>query len=536
VGAEEPKARGRARIGRAVGLVSALTMLSRLLGLVREQLFAALLGAGFYSDAYQTAFRIPNLLRDLFAEGALSAAFVPTFTDVLTNQSKKDAFRLASRLMTLLVLVLAVVVAAGILFAGPIVAALSPGFLAIPGKAALAARLTRIMMPFLPLVSMAAVAMGMLNAQERFGAPALSSSMFNLVTIACGAGFFILGWPPERVVVGWSVAVLVGGAAQYLIQVPPLGRQGFRFQPELAPSDPGLRRIGRLMAPATVGLAAVQINIFVGSIFASRQDGGISWISYAFRLLYLPIGLFGVAIGTIATTGLAKRAAERDMAGMRETLNHALRLVGFLTIPSTVGLAVLSGPIVRLLYQHGRFKLYDTRQTAAAVQCYAIGLFAYSAVKVLAPAFYALDRARVPVVASLSAVVTNAGLNLALYRQLGFMGVALGTSVGALVNFGVLAVRLQKEVGGIRGAGLGGALIKMTAASMVMGAAAYGTAMGLEALPLRGIAFKLVTCIGPILVGTFVYAAITHLLGLEEIKEIAAFARKRLRPPRPSAP
>jgi putative peptidoglycan lipid II flippase len=285
------------------------------------------------------------------------------------------------------------------------------------------------------------------------------------------------------------------------------------------------------MAPATVGLAAVQINIFVGSIFASRQDGGISWISYAFRLLYLPIGLFGVAIGTIATTGLAKRAAERDMAGMRETLNHALRLVGFLTIPSTVGLAVLSGPIVRLLYQHGRFKLYDTRQTAAAVECYAIGLFAYSAVKVLAPAFYALDRARVPVVASLSAVVTNAGLNLALYRQLGFMGVALGTSVGALVNFGVLAVRLQKEVGGIRGAGLGRALVKMCAASVVMGAAAYSTALGLEALPLRGIALKLVTCIGPILVGTFVYAAVARLLGLEEIKEITAFARRRLRLP-----
>ena len=517
-------------MARAAGLVSALTLVSRVLGLLREQLFAALLGAGFYSDAYQIAFRIPNLLRDLFAEGALSAAFVPTFTDYLTNRSRAQAYRLANLLMTLLAVTLGALVVLGVVMAHPLVGALAPGFADYAGKTELCVRLTRIMLPFLPLVSFAAVAMGMLNAQERYGAPATASSMFNLVTIGAGVAFYVAGLPPVETVVGWSIAVLAGGAAQYLIQVPALVRAGWRYRPLLSVRDQGLRRIFRLMAPATVGLAAVQINIVVNSIFASRQQGAASWLNYAFRLLYLPIGVFGVAIGTIAATGLARRAAERDMPGLQRTLRQALRLVGFLTIPSTFGLIALGQPIIRLLFEHGRFKPADTGPTAAALLYYSVGLFAYSAVKVLAPAFYALERPRVPVLGSVASVATNLVLNVALYPVLEFRGVALGTSLGAIVNCAILTVAFQKTVGGVRGGGVGRALAKVTLAAAVMGALAFLTAAGLEHLVgTRGIVAKLLTCLVPIGVGIGVYAACARALRLEEMDDILGLLRKRLR-------
>ena len=300
---------------RAAGLVSALTLLSRVLGLVREQVFAALLGAGLHADAFQIAFRIPNLLRDLFAEGALSAAFVPTYARVLKEEGRDAAHRLASRLFTLLAVVLGVLVVVGIVFARPLVALLAPGFDQVPGKIELTVLLTRVMLPFLPLVSFAAVAMGMLNAEERFGPPAFAPAMFNVVAILWGVGLWASGFDAAQVAIGWAIGTLLGGIAQFVIQVPPLRAKGWRFVPDWAPGDPGIRRIGSLMGPATIGLAAVQVNIFVNSIFASHEPGAVSWLEYAFRILYLPIGIFGVAVGTVATSGLARRAAEATWTG-----------------------------------------------------------------------------------------------------------------------------------------------------------------------------------------------------------------------------
>src|SRR5712691_8334764 len=424
---------------KAAGLVSALTLLSRVLGLVREQVFAALLGAGFYADAFNTAFRIPNLLRDLFAEGALSAAFVPTYTRALHEGGAARAHQLASRLLTLLAVVLGAVVALGLVFARPLVHAIAPGFEAVPGKTETTVVLTRVMLPLLPLVSFAAVTMGMLNAQERFAMPALSPAMFNLVTIGWGVVLWRMGFEPARVAIGWAVGTLLGGAAQLLVQVPPLWREGWRFRPEWAPRDPGLRAIARLMAPATVGLAAVQVNIFVGQIFASHERSAVSWLQYAFRILYLPIGVFGVAVGTIATTGLARRAAAGDMDGLRDTLGRAVSLVSFLAVPASVGLMVLAVPIVRLLFERGRFHATDTRGTAAALALYSIGLVAYTGVKVLAPAFYALGTPRVPLVASAAAVATNVAVIVTLHPSLGHRAIALGQAVGMLLSVTVLA-------------------------------------------------------------------------------------------------
>jgi len=266
-----------ARIARAAGLVSGLTLVSRVFGLVREQVFAALLGAGFHSDAFRIAFRIPNLLRDLFAEGALSAAFIPTYARTVTREGRPAAHALANRLLTALTAVLAVVVVLGLAFADEIVATLAPGYDDVPGKAPLTVLLTRIMMPFLPLVSFAAVAMGMLNAEERFGVPALSPTMFNLVTIGWGALLWAMGLPLDQVVIGWAAGTLLGGLAQFLVQVPTLRRSGWRFRPEWAPRDPGLRRIAGLMLRLPPAFRELAGQMHAGfQVVADAAQGGAS--------------------------------------------------------------------------------------------------------------------------------------------------------------------------------------------------------------------------------------------------------------------
>lgn len=518
---------GRAAL-RATGLVSALTLASRLLGLVREQVFAALLGAGLYTDAFNVAFRIPNLLRDLFAEGALSAAFVPTYTRVLQQGGREDAHRLARSLFTLLAVVMSALVLLGIGFAGPLVSLLAPGYAAVPGKAEFTAVLTRVMMPFLPLVSFAAVAMGMLNAEERFGFPAFAPAMFNVVSVLWGLGLWATGFPPEAVALGWSLGTLLGGAAQFLIQVVPLRKMGFRYQPEWAPGDPALRRIGALMAPATVGLAAVQINIFVNSYFASFEPGAVSWLAYAFRILYLPIGIFGVAAGTVATTSLAKSAAVGDLPGLRATLRRSLLFLAFLTLPATAGLVVLARPVVRLLYERGRFGPEATEGTAAALVFYAIGLVAYTSVKVLAPAFYALGAPRVPLLASGLAVLTNVGVNLALYGGYGFRAVALGTSLGSIANAGLLVLVLERRVGGLLTRDLLGRIGRMVLAALAMTLllAPLSTALAAR-FGTRGLTAQGLTGLLPVGLGVLAYLALTHLLRVPEAGALIGLVRRR---------
>ena len=519
----------RNRIARAVGLVSGLTLVSRLLGLVREVVFAALIGAGFHSDAFRVAFRIPNLLRDLFAEGALSAALVPTYARALGEEGRESAFRLANRVLTVLALLLGGLVVLGVVFAGPLVGALAPGYDDVPGKAELTVLLTRIMMPFLPLVSFAAVAMGMLNAEERFAMPALSPAMFNVMAVLWGTGLWALGLPLGHVVLGWSLGTLLGGLAQLLVQLPVLRRLGWRFQPEWAPHDPGLRRIARLMAPATVGLSAVQVNVFVNSIFASHDPGAVSWLDYAFRLLYLPTGLFGVAIGTIAMSGLARRAAEGDLDGLRTTLGQSLSMLAYLTLPATVGIMVLRVPVVRLLYERGRFGPADTEATASALLLYAFGLVGYTAVKVLAPAFYALDQPRGPLMASGLAVATNLVTVGLLYPRLGFRAVALGTALAALLNAALLATLFERRVGGLLGRGLVRSTVPMAASAVVMGGVVWWTAAALEhALGAGDLPANLATGLLPVVLGVAVYALLTRWLRVGEAEALWSLARQRL--------
>jgi putative peptidoglycan lipid II flippase len=515
-------------LARQAGLISAMTLASRVLGLVREMVFARLLGAGLHADAFQAAFRIPNLLRDLFAEGALSAAFVPTYARALAEGGRERAFALASRLFTVLAVVLGLLVVVAFVFARPLVALLAPGFDAEPGKVELTVQLTRVMLPFLPLVSFAAVAMGMLNAHERFGTPASAPAAFNVVSIAWAVALWALGFDVTQVALGWAVGTLLGGAAQFLIQVPGMFKLGWRPRLEWAPGDPGIRRVTELMGPATVGLAAVQVNIFVSTIFASQDPGAIACLQYAFRVLYLPIGLFGVAVGTVVTAGFARRAAAGDTEGMRQTLARALRLLAFLTFPATAGLMVLSTPIVRLLFERGLFDAQATIDTAAALVFYSVGMIGYTSVKVVAPAFYALGRPRLPVLASGFAVLTNLVFLLLASRSLGFRAVALGTALGSLVNGLILIAAFERRVGGLmRGLWTAG-MAKTLLATLLMAPAAWLAARWLErSWGTAGLLAQLVVGLGPVAVGGLVYMVVARLLAVPEADAIWGLLRRK---------
>ncbi|HEY6001622.1 MAG TPA: murein biosynthesis integral membrane protein MurJ [Anaeromyxobacter sp.] len=514
------------RVGRAVWL-SAATMASRVLGLFRDQLFVILIGANRFSDAFVVAFRIPNLLRDLFAEGALSSAFVPTFAEAHRNAGREAAYRLGNVIVGLVLVVVGALTLLGILFSDAIMSAIAPD---IP-EHALAASLTRIMMPFLLLVSLSAVAMGMLNAQSRFTAPAIAPALFNVGSILVGGGLWLAELPPERAVVGWAVGTVLGGLLQLAVQAPALRALGYRVRPRLSRrdlDDPRLRRIGKLMGMAVLGLSATQVNIVVNTYFAQREVGGPTWLLIAFRLMQLPLGVFGVAIATVAGAGVAQRAAANDMAAVRATLGSAMRLVAFLNIPSAVGLAVLARPIIAMIYEHGRFGPGDTAATAQALAFYAIGLYAYSGVKVFAPAFYALDEARVPVLGSILGMVSNVVLNVALYPVLGFRGVALGTSLAALANFAVLGLAWRRLHGGLGGARLLAQLGNVGAASAVLAVAAWAAERGLDRLlPAGGLGRQLALGLLPVAAGGLAYLAAARLLRIAELGELLSAVRRR---------
>ncbi|MBA2521922.1 MAG: murein biosynthesis integral membrane protein MurJ, partial [Solirubrobacterales bacterium] len=320
---------------KATSIVGLAVLCSRLLGLVREMVIAALFGASRNMDAFLTAFRAPNMLRDLFAEGALSTAFVTTFSRRIATEGDQSAWHLASKVATLTLVFMSAMTLLGILFAPYVIGILAPFF--PPEKAALTIQLTRIMFPFILLVSLAALVMGMLNAKHVFGVPALASSFFNLGSIIGGV---LLAWWLDptfgtRALVGLALGTLVGGFLQLAVQIPSLLKIGYVFHPDFAWRDEGVRKVLQLMGPAVIAASAVQVNVLVNSIFASYlQDGAVSWLNIAFRLMQLPLGIFGVALATVTLPLISRSAAKGDLPEFRGALAHALRLVMLLTIPS----------------------------------------------------------------------------------------------------------------------------------------------------------------------------------------------------------
>ncbi len=467
-------------VARSASIVSAAVALSRVSGLVREMVMARLFGASLAYDAFLLAFRIPNLARDLFAEGALSSAFVPKFSEYLNTRSREEAARLAQLVATAIILIVGALCLLGSVFAEPLVGLFAPGFHQVPGKFELAVRLTRILFPFLLLVALAAQAMGVLNALNHFGIPALSSAFFNLGSVVFGLLFALLLSPVLHIsqIEGMTWGVLLGGALQLCVQLPLLWREGFSFRPLLDWGDEGLQHILRLMGPAILGSAAVQINVMVNTSFAADvldpvrlHDGPVSWLGYAFRFMQLPLGLFGVAIASATLPAISRSAHLGRMDEFRRTLSRSLGLVFLLTVPSSVGLVLLGRSMVAAVYQGGSFNAYDTQQTALALSGFAIGLAGYSAVKVLTPAFYALNDARTPMLVSAMSVAVNylSALSLLKYARLGHEALAITTSAVALFGFFMLFWLLRGRLGGMYGRELRSSTAKIIGASAAMG-------------------------------------------------------------------
>ncbi len=517
---------------RAAGTVGLYVLCSRILGVVREQVFAALFGGGALMDAFTMAFRIPNLLRDLFAEGALSTAFITTFSKVTALEGDQAAWRLANKIATLAIVALSGITIAGVLGAPWIVAVLAHGF--VGAKAAITVHLTRVMFPFILLVSLAALAMGLLNARNVFGVPAMASSFFNLGSIIGGV---LLGWWLDpafgaRALLGLAIGTLIGGGLQLLVQLPAVRRTGYTFRPDFIWRDEGVKTVLRLMGPSVIAASTTQVNVLVNSIFASElKNGSVYWLTIAFRLMQLPLGIFGVALGTVALPLLARMAATGNTTAFRSELARGMRLAFVMTIPASVGLILLADPIISVLYQHGKFNAYETAQAAGALRFYALGLCGYAALKVLVNAFYAIDRRKTPMVVGFVAVGVNLLLNWVFTIRLGWghRGLAFSTACVATTNFLILYVLMRRHLGRLESRTMASLLAKLAAASAVLAVVCWaGAHFLLPHWATEHLWPKLGTLMGIIVVGAAAFFLCALAVGIEELKDISAALKRRL--------
>jgi putative peptidoglycan lipid II flippase len=433
-----------------------------------------------------------------------------------------------------LLVVTGVLVLAGMLAAEPLVRLFAGAYEDVPGKLELTTWLTRINMPFLTLVAVAAAFMGMLNALKRFAMPALAPALFNVAFIVCTVAlvplFGRLGIEP---VLAMSIGMLLGGIAQIAAQWPSLRQEGYRHTWALDPADRGLREVLFLMGPGSIGVAAAQINLLVNTVLATHEAGAVSALGYAFRLMYMPIGIFSVSVATAAIPDLARQAAEAYIDRMRSTVSWAVRLMLMLSVPATVGLMILAGPIVELIYQRGQFGPESTVLVAGALLFYAPGIIGYSAVKILSPGFYALQDARTPMKASLITIGANVVLNVWLNSVMGFRGLALGTSIAANLNAGLLYWWLSRRIDGLDAERVLWSFLKILSASLVMAAAAYATEQGLRELVggigLPDLVARSIRVFGAIGSGIAALSAAAWLLRIDEFRQALGRVLARLR-------
>ncbi len=493
--------------------------LARVLGLVREVVINHLFGAGLANDAFRAAFRIPNLLRDLFAENALSSAFVP----VLTEEKRKGPEaenRFASNVLNILLLVVGLVVVLGILFARPISGLIAHGFDKIPGKLLLTGQMTAVMFPFLLFIALAAWAMSVLNTNGSFFVPAVAPAVFNIFSFLTPLLLFAYlrgrGIDP---ILGAAIGVAAGGLMQFLVQVPALRRRGFRYTPVLSFRDPAFRRAMALFGPVAIGLSGSRLSFFVNTmLITGLPEKSLSWLESAYRVMHLPLGLFGIAIGTVALPSFSRFAAEGDVESIRSTLQDSLRMVLFLTIPTSILIAALAGPITSLLYVHGRFTAADGAASAGILVLYMLGVPFMSALRSLAAVFYAYKDAKTPMYASFAAVALTIALNLSLMGWLGIRAFPLSASISAAVNAGILFILLPRKTGSLHAGPLFLFFGRMILAGSMGAGAAYGLIrLGLEWLGAGRLSlFFLLAAAGAAGAGVFYAAALA--LGLTEVK------------------
>ena len=462
----------QSRMTRSAGVVSAGVMCSRVLGLVRETVLAGLFEARTSLDAFKAAFTIPNFLRDLFGEGILSKAFVATFKDVEARSGEDAAWRLTNLVFNALAIILIIITLLGIIMSPFIVNLIFIGKGFDADKRELTVYLTRIMFPFLLLVCMAAIAMGSLNSKGRFGVPAFASAFFNIGSVAVGVwGYYMGPKLGQHPVVGMAVGVLVGGTLQFIVQIPSMWRAGFRYRPVLSFTDPDLKQVMKLMAPAILGNAALQVNLLLNRVFASQGAGWLTWNTQAFRVMHFPIGIIGVAISTASLPLLSQFASQDSMDEYKKTFTYALKLMFILALPAAAGLIALNKPIISLIYERGKFGADDTIQVAGALFCYAFGLCGYSGRQIATDGFIALKDMRTPVIVSLFTIALNILLNCILIFGLGFdhRSLAISTACSITMNFVLVLGFLWHRVSGFDGYSLGSVFVKSVMAAACMG-------------------------------------------------------------------
>lgn len=525
---------------KSTGIVSMAILCSRILGLVRDQMLNGLFGAHF-TGIFTAAFRTPNMLRDLFAEGALSTAFVTTFTKKIKSEGDEAAWQLGRKMLALSICFMSMVSLAGIAIAPWLVRLLNPGW----DRAAsidLCADLVRIMYPFITIVSVTALVMGMLNSKKVFFVPAVASAFFNL---GCIVGGVVIAWLidpgfrsgtlTEKGLIGFAIGTLVGGLLQLGIQIPSLRRVGFRFGLDFKWRDQGVSEVLHLMWPSLIAAGGTQIGVFLNSVFASftpGQESANAWLANAQRLQQLPLGLFGVAVATVTLPMLSRLATDGMTPAFRGALAKGLRLVLFLTLPSAVGLCLLAHEIVSILFEHGKFTSADVDATAGPLQAYAFGLVFYSSIKVLQPAFYTIGKRFVPMLVSLGIIVFTATVNAITVFVLKWDHTALAwaTAAGLLINFSALYINMSRVAGGLETRLL---LTSLTKLSMgLVGMAVICLLAKISVLSgWSSMSFMMQTLSlgGTVLVAAGVYFSLTQKLGVEEAREFLSIVSRRFK-------
>ncbi|MBA5861691.1 MAG: murein biosynthesis integral membrane protein MurJ [Nitrospira sp. CR1.1] len=510
---------------KAAGLIGIATFSSRLLGFVRDMVLAKLFGATPAADAFFVAYRVPNLLRELFAEGSMSAAFIPVFTEYHTLKAKRDAWELASAAFTTLLTLVTAVTLIGILAAPGIVWLLAPGFRESVDQLALTTLLTQLMFPYLIFISLAALAMGILNSLRDFAAPAFSPVFFNIFTIACM--LFLSPWLSEPII-AVAIGIVVGGLAQFAMQLPGLKRRGMLFGLRFNPGHPGVKRIGLLMVPSLLGLSVTQINITVSTILASYFPGGPTYLFYSMRLIQFPLGIFGVALATAILPTLSAQAARGALDDLRTTIGFGLRMIFFIILPAMAGLILLRYPIVHLVFEHGSFTKADALATATALLCYAVGLWAFAGVRIIVSAFYSLQDTRTPAVTAGVAVGANIILSLWLMTILDAAGLALATALASMLNGSILVAVLHRRLGRVDWGAIVRSGGRVLAACMPMVFICQWVASAsLWAEPDQWI-MKSVMLFGGIAVSISAYLGMHLMLGSDELEVVMGLAKRKL--------
>ena len=510
------------RVVKAAGVVGAATLTSRILGFIRDAVIAWFFGAGFSSDAFIAAFRIPNLLRRLFAEGSLSSAFIPVFTEYIVKQGQAEAFNLARSAFRLLGGVLIIAAICGVLLSPWMVRLIAPGFSA--DKLSLTITLTRLMFPYIFFIGLVALCMGILNVLGHFAAPAFAPVLLNLSII--GSVFFISPslTPP---VIGLAVGVLIGGFLQLALQLPVLIKMGFYFWEKAKMIHPGLKRVGTLIPPVILGGAVYQINILVGTLLGSLlAQGSVTYLYFADRLVQFPLGVFAIATATAVLPSLSRQAATGDLDTLKDTFAQALKLVFFITIPATVGLIVLREPIVALLFQRGEFDAQATRLTAQALLYYSMGLWAFSAVRIVAATFFALQDTRTPVRMAGISIFANIVLGVVLMKPLAHGGLALATSLASMLNLGLLLGALRTKLGSLGWKSIALSVCRSLLCSVVMGIAVHMAALFLIPDKNSTLSGLIGGVAGSIAVGLCIYGAGSYMIKSPELSRVLVEAGK----------